>query len=255
MDTPASIAVPHSTTLLHIQAWTPTLWSLRLSRPDGFSFLPGHYARLGFEQPDGTPLWRAYSIVSAPHEPELEFLIGLLPDGAFCSHLAQLQTGDRLLLDRRAMGFFVADQLAAGDSLWLLASGTGVGPYVSLLRQQQMIARFARRVLVHSVRHAADLAYGEELRALAGASGGAVDYIPVVTREPGATRLQRRIPQLLEEHTLQQETGLDLDPAGARVMVCGNPEFTAAMRRLLTERGFLPCRRGLSGSMLFENYW
>lgn len=255
MDSPASAAVAHETTLLHIHAWTPALWSLRLSRPHGFQFLPGHYARLGFAQPDGTPLWRAYSIVSAPHETELEFLIGLLPEGAFCSRLARLQPGDRLLLDPRAMGFFVADQLAAGDSVWLLASGTGVGPYVSLLRQQQMLARFRRRVLVHSVRHAAELAYGAELGALAAASDAAVDYIPVVTREPGASPLQQRIPLLLEQHTLQQQIGLELDPAGARVMVCGNPEFTASMRRLLSGRGFLPCRRGLSGSMLFENYW
>lgn len=240
--------------VLQVQPWTPALWSLRVQKPAGFSFRPGHYARLGFEEGQTPPVWRAYSIVSAPQDAALEFLISLIPGGAFCSRLATLQPGDRLRIDARAMGFFVADQLMPGGSLWMLATGSGLGPYISLLREQHILSAWQDLVVIHSVRHRAELAYADELNQLAAAGGGQLRYIPIVTRET-ATPLQGRIPQLLAGGRLEQQVGLQLDPGTARIMVCGNPDFTADMRRLLNARGFQPCRRGQPGTMLFENYW
>jgi ferredoxin--NADP+ reductase len=137
----------------------------------------------------------------------------------------------------------------------MLATGAGLGPYVSLLRTPEVLKRFAQMVLVHSVRHAAELAYADDIMTLAAASNGRLHYLPIVTREADATSLQGRIPVLLEAGRLQAEADVALLPENSRVMVCGNPDFTADMRKFLTARGFEPCRRGLAGSMLFENYW
>lgn len=261
MATSAETSQPRFTVerIERLHSWSPTLLSLRVTRPQGFRFQPGHYARLGLPVPDagspGTTIWRPYSVVSAAADDGLEFLITLLPDGAFTSRLASCAVGQSLALESAALGFFVVSQLSLGEDLWMLATGAGVGPYVSLLRTPGAMQRFSRLVLVHAVRHAEELAYADELNALAQASGGRLRYLPIVTRDPGATSLQGRIPALLDSGDLQAEAGMALEATQSRVMVCGNPDFTADMRKCLSARGFLPCRRGLAGSMLFENYW
>lgn len=242
-----------------VRSWAPSMLSLRIARPAEFRFQPGHYARLGLPVPDGTQpgatIWRPYSIVTAPDESSLEFLITLIPNGAFTSQLASLGVGAPIALESAALGFFLAPQLSAGQELWMLSTGSGLGPYVSLLRTPGALSGYARLVVVHCVRHAAELAYADELQALAAASQGRLRYVPIVTRDAGATPLQGRIPALLENGALQAEADTPLDAASSRVMVCGNPDFTGDMRRLLNARGFTPCRRGLAGNMLFENYW
>jgi ferredoxin--NADP+ reductase len=239
--------------------WSPSLFSLRITRPTGFHFQPGHYVRLGLPVPGettpGATVWRPYSVVSAPLDTELEFLITTVPDGILTPQLARCAVGQPLALESATLGFFVVTQFSPGEDLWMMATGAGLGPYVALLRTPDALKRFSRIVVVHSVRHATDLAYADELNKLAAASSGRLRYVPVVTREADATQLRERIPSLLEAGHLEAETGMALAPENSRVMVCGNPGFTADMRRLLTSRGFQPCRRGLAGNMLFENYW
>ncbi|MFT4171049.1 MAG: ferredoxin--NADP reductase [Rhodocyclaceae bacterium] len=236
--------------------WAPHQWSLRIPRPDGFSFSPGHYAKLGLPVGEGGDIvWRPYSIVSAPHEAELEFLITLVPDGQLTAPLARLEPGQPVLFDPLALGFFIETQLAPGRTLWMLATGSGLGPYVSMLREGSVLQRYERLIVVHSVRSAAELAYGDELRACASRHTDQLRYLPVVTREAGASELNRRMPEMVQDGSLEFAAGAALDAREARVMVCGNPGFTADMRELLRERDFQPCRRGLVGSMLFENYW
>ncbi|TDR70618.1 ferredoxin--NADP reductase [Paludibacterium purpuratum] len=252
---PKHIAAP----IRDIRQWAPNLWSIKIDKPEGFVFTPGHYVRLGIAaapgHADGAIVWRAYSIVSAPAEPTLEFLITLIPDGAFTGVLTTLQPGGSILLEPAALGFFLAEQLSPGEHLWMLATGTGLGPYIAMLRQPTSLAAYRRLVLVHSVRHTHELAYAEELAQHAEASQGRLHYLPIVTRESDASHLHGRIPQLLAENTLQSLVQLPLDPSVSRVMVCGNPDFTADMRQWLNQQSFLPCRRGMAGSMLFENYW
>jgi ferredoxin--NADP+ reductase len=242
-----------------VHRWSSSMCSLRITRPPGFHFQPGHYVRLGLPLPEektpGATVWRPYSVVSGTADTELELLITLLPEGALTSQLTRCAVGQPLALESAALGFFVVSQLSPGENLWMLATGAGLGPYVSLLRTPEVLKRFAQMVLVHSVRHAAELAYADDIMTLAAASNGRLHYLPIVTREADATSLQGRIPVLLEAGRLQAEADVALLPENSRVMVCGNPDFTADMRKFLTARGFEPCRRGLAGSMLFENYW
>ncbi|MDB5887374.1 MAG: oxidoreductase NAD-binding domain protein, partial [Rhodocyclales bacterium] len=239
--------------VLHIASWAPNLFSLRITKPAGFLFTPGHYARLGLPVGDESPIWRAYSIVTAPHEEFLEFLVTVVVGGNMSRLLTGITEGAEIMVESAAMGFFVAAQLAPGETLWMLSTGSGVGPYVSMLREGSVCGRYRKVVIVHSVRTSAELAYTEAFRELA--AQHAIEYVPVVTREAGATALAERVPLLVDSGTLAAHVGEKFDAETARVMVCGNPDFTADMRRVLSARGFVPCRRGLSGSMLFENYW
>lgn len=242
--------------VLAIQRWTDVLWSLRISRPASFQFEPGHYARLGLAGAGGEDVvHKPYSLVSAPADDFLEFLIVLIPGGGFSERLRGLALGAPIWLDARAFGFFLPGQLADGEHLWMLATGTGLGPYVSMLRAGVVQPRFAHIVLVHSCRLASDLAYAEELQQLAAASAGQIQYQPIVTREVGATPLCGHIPDLLVGGSLQAQCDLSFEASRSRVMVCGNPVFSAAMRRLMVARQFEACRRSTPGSMLFENYW
>lgn len=242
------------TEVLRLVQWSPKTLSLFTSRPEHFAFQAGHYARLSVPEMV-PPVWRAYSIVSAPAEPFLEFFFTLIPGGALSPLLAVLRPGDAVAMSAAAMGFFLADSLADGEVLWLLATGTGIGPYLSILREQSQLHRFSRINLVCSAREAIELAYDAECRALA-QQWPQLRYVPIVTRGEGGCGLRERIPLLLRSGQLEQHLALTaLNPQRDRVMVCGNPDFTADMRTLLNERGFTPCRRGLSGNMIFENYW
>lgn len=234
-----------------IQRWSSRLWSIRLDRPDGFRFEAGHYLRLGLG-PEPR-LWRPYSIVSSPAEPWLEFLITLIPDGAWTRQLAQLEVGALIEVELLPLGFFLETALSPGSNLWLLATGSGLGPYVSLLRQAAVFERYRQIRLVHSVRLRAELSYADELRALAQQQPG-FRYLPLVTRET-CPESGPRIPELLTSGALETRLDLRLDAAESRVMVCGNPEFSQQLRQQLSARAFIPCRRGLNGSMLFEQYW
>jgi ferredoxin--NADP+ reductase len=245
-------------TVLSVRRWTAKLLSLAISRPPGFRFKPGHYARLGLADAAGAVEWRPLSLVSATTTPHLEFVAVLVPGGAFSARLAAIGPGAPILVDRAAYGFLTLDQLAPGRHLWLLASGTGLGPFVSMLRDPVPWQSFDRLLLVHSVREAAELVYRDEIAAeirAHAASRARCDYVPVVTREAVAGALDRHIPQVIEDGSLGERTGLALHPAQDRVMVCGNPDLLRDMRALLTARGFQTSRRGVPGTMAFEKYW
>lgn len=250
--------------ILSIRYWTPTLLSFRTTRYRGFRFTPGHYARLGLDDADGNIVWRPYSLVSATYDDYLEFIAVLVPGGAFSALLEKLRVGDGLQVEKASYGFLSVDRLAPGRDLWLLASGTGLGPFLSILREPQVWQRFERLIVVHSVRHSSDLAYRAEIAALPDdallADGRAqltsqLTYLPVLTREPGATALSARIPELLADGRLEAAAGRPLSVEGSRLMICGNPEMARDMRRLLSARGFASSRRGAPGQMAFENYW
>jgi ferredoxin/flavodoxin---NADP+ reductase len=247
-------------TVLALRLWTKGLLSFRTSRAPGFRFMPGHYARLGLDGPNDGVVWRPFSVVSSAHDPHLEFFAVLVPGGDFSAPLSRIREGDTIRIDKSSYGFMTIDRFAPGKDLWLLASGTGVGPFLSILRDLATWQTYDNLVLVHSVRRAGDLAYRDEIAAipneeLLAAWPAQLKYVPVVTREPWPGALPARIPQLIEDGRLEQAAGVKLDPQRSRIMVCGNPEMTRELRGQLTVRGFRVNRRAEPGHLAFENYW
>lgn len=260
LPSPGKTARTTRETVLWQHWWTPALVSLRVTRNPGYRFSPGHYARLGMADQAGRTVIRPLSIASAPTSSHLEFFCSLVPGGEFSGRLAGLRIGDPVEVEATAFGFLTLDALAPGTDLWLIATGTGLAPFMSMLRDPRVWTDFANVVVVHSVRRAAELAYADELRRLAAASRGpgasaVLHYLPVVTREPGASVLSERIPALVARDILVEVAGVALEPVHSRVMACGNPAMTRELRALLGERGFRTTRRGVRGQVAFEKYW
>lgn len=246
--------------VVSLHYWTSTLISFRTTRSRGFRFTPGHYVRLGLAGTEGSDVWRPISLVSAANDKTLEFLVVLIPGGSFSEALGRLKTGDTIKVEKRSLGFLSVDQLAAGRDLWLLASGSGLGPFVSIMRDENVWRAFELLIIVHSVRHASELAYREEIGALAASrklanDGAQLTYLPVVTRGIGATALSSRIPELLLTGRLETAAGTKLHVMTSRLMICGNPKMARELRQLLSTRGFSSSRRNALGQMAFENYW
>lgn len=244
-------------TLQSLHYWTDSLLSFTLSRPPEYQFLPGQYSRLGLRDAHGNLLWRAFSVVSSPAEQSLEYYGVIVPNGLFTTRLKALQVGEEIALDRQVFGFMTANRFTDGESLWLMSTGTGLGPYISMLRDGAIWEEFSRVIVIHGARHAADLSYTDELRALASASPGHLQLVQAVTRDTVVTPgvLSGRLTDLLKTGALEAAAGIPLDPATSRIMLCGNPEMIDEMRGLLHERGMRPVRRTTPGQFITENYW
>lgn len=258
-------------TVLEVKRWTDTLFSFKTTRPVGYTFTPGEYSRLGvlFKGETHPTIWRAYSIVSAPDQDFLEYYGVIVPDGLFTTKLKAIRPGDPIWIDRMRFGFMTANRFADGEDLWMLATGTGLGPFISMLRDPAVWKSFRTLVLVHGVRHASELSYQEELRALqasAPVDGARLLLATASTRDtenqPGSLKpasfpdhLSGRITTLLASGELEKSLGLAMNVESSRVMLCGNPDMIADTRALLHERGMKPCRRATPGQFVTENYW
>ncbi len=252
-----------------IHPWAPNLFSFRLTRDRSFRFTPGQFARLGLPKPDpdnpknpsGTRIvWRAYSILSASYDEQFEFYSIVIPGGDFTSELARLKVGDTVLVERINYGFLSCDRFAPGEDLWLLATGTGLAPFLSILWEPKTWDDYRRLILVHSVRYPNELAYQSTIEGFRTqerfrAHAGKLRYVPVVTRRRADGALPRRIPALIESGELESHVGLPLTKERARVMICGNPDMITETRRLLAARGLATSRRGIPGQLAVENYW
>lgn len=260
---PAAVPPAAKTTrqsVVAVRRWTDALVSVRVTRDPAFRFTAGHYARLGLVGADGAIVTRPLSIASATTDAHLEFVCTLVPDGELSARLASCAPGDDAYVDRASYGFLTVGGLAPGPDLWMLATGTGIAPFLSILREPSVWTSFERIVVVHSVRQTAELAPAAPIEALARAPSAApgtarLTYLPVATRERGATALASRIPAILEDGRLAKAAGLPIDVARSRVMTCGNPAMARDVRRTLAARGFAPVRRNTPGQMIFENYW
>ena len=246
--------------LLEVQTLTPNLFTLRTSRDPGFRFTAGQFARLGVRKPSGCIVWRAYSMVSAPHDEFLDFFSIVVPDGEFTSELSRLAVGDELLVDKQAFGFLTLDRFPDGRDLWLLATGTGIAPFLSILQDFEAWQRFERIILVYSVREARELAYQQLIAELPQRDyleglGTKLLYLPVVTRErvPGA--LHGRITTLIENGELERAADLQLAPEHSRIMLCGNPQMIEDTRAVLKARDLNLAMTRRPGQVAVENYW
>ena len=226
-----------------VHHWNDSLFSFTTTRSPAFRFENGHFVMIGLES-EGRPLLRAYSLVSPNHEEHLEFFSIKVPGGPLTSSLQHLQPGDRVLVSNKPTGTLVLSDLRPGRVLYLLCTGTGLAPFMSLIREPETYAAFEKVVLVHGVRRISDLAYrdyienvlpqheffGEDVR-------NKLLYYPVVTREPFVH--QGRVTQLIESEQLFEDLGLPpLSPENDRAMICGGPEMLSDLRALLDARGF-----------------
>lgn len=255
-------------TITWTRAWTPNLFSFRLTRSPEFRFTAGQFARLGVRTEDPNALdgsgwrmiWRPYSIVSATYDDNLEFCSVLVPEGEFTSVLGRLGIGDTVYVEKNNYGFLTTERFAPGRDLWMLATGTGLAPFLSILWEKSHWTSYQNLVVVHSVREAAELAYRDTISAFPrnppfSGLGARLHYLPIVTREPYGEALRDHIPVLLRNNALEAAAGLDLDVAHSRLMLCGNPSMIQETRELLGEKGFATPRRLQPGTLAIEKYW
>jgi ferredoxin--NADP+ reductase len=246
--------------ILEIRGWMPHLFSFRTTRDPAFRFVPGQFARLGVRKEDGTLAWRAYSIVSAPYDDYLEFYSIVVAGGEFTTRLAQLVEGDEILVEKTSYGFLTTDRFESGKDLWLLATGTGLAPFMAILHDPQTWRDYDNIVLAHSVRTAAELTYREEIarlheHPLIDDLARKLAYVPIVTRERFEGALGQRITTLIESGELEAAAGLPLDRERSRIMLCGNPQMVADTRKLLGEMGYRLSRRAQPAHLAVENAW
>ncbi|TCO78939.1 ferredoxin--NADP+ reductase [Plasticicumulans lactativorans] len=245
--------------ITEIQRWAPNLFSFKTTRHPGYRFVPGQFARLGVRKDDAI-VWRAYSIASANWEDHLEFYSIVVPNGEFTTELAKLQEGDELFVEKTNYGFLTTDRFECGRDLWMLSTGTGLAPFISILYDFDTWEQYERIVLVHSVREAHELTYQEEIRSfgwneLFAEHAHKLEYVQVVTREAVDGALGARITELLASGELEAHVGLPISVEHSRVMICGNPDMVEETRKLLTTRGLTVAKRGKPGNLAVENYW
>ena len=229
--------------VLDVHHWNDTLFSFKTTRDPALRFRNGHFVMIGLEV-DGRPLMRAYSIASANYEEHLEFFSIKVNNGPLTSRLQHLKEGDAVLVGRKPVGTLVIDDLLPGQRLYLLGSGTGLAPFLSIIKDPDTYDRFERVVLVHGVRHTSELAYADyiardlpEHEFLGEAIRDKLIYYPTVTRDPFHNR--GRLTHLIESGKLFADLGLPpLDPARDRVMICGSPGLLKDTCALLNARGF-----------------
>jgi ferredoxin--NADP+ reductase len=227
----------------YVRHWTPSLFTLRTTRDPSFRFASGQFVMLGLEV-EGKPLLRAYSIASAYYADELEFYSIKVPDGPLTSRLQTIVEGDEVLVGKKPTGTLILDGLRPGKTLYLLATGTGLAPFLSLVRDPEVYERYDKIVVTHTVREVADLNYREFLSHelpidpdLGEMIAPKLVYYPTVTREPFHT--QGRITDLIASGRIFSDLGLPpLDPARDRLMLCGGPSVLADLKALLLERGY-----------------
>lgn len=240
-----------------VHHWNDTLFSFTTSRDPSFRFKNGHFIMLGLER-EGRPLMRAYSIASANYEEELEFFSIKVPDGPLTSQLQKVQVGDEVLLSRKPTGTLILDNLIAGRNLYLISTGTGLAPFMSIIKDPETYANFDRVILTHGTRFTSELAYqqliqhelpnneyfGDEVREK-------LIYYPTVTRDDFQT--QGRITDALRTGKLNRDVGLpDLSLENDRFMICGSPSMLKDTCQILDDMGFNEARQGDLGHYVIE---
>ncbi len=244
-------------TVLTVHHWTDRLFSFTTTRDASLRFSNGHFTMIGLRV-DGKPLLRAYSIVSANYEEQLEFLSIKVPDGPLTSRLQHIQPGDKIIVGRKPTGTLLIDYLLPGKRLYLLGSGTGLAPFLSVARDPETYDRFEKVIVVHGVREVAELCYRDYLtqtlpsdEMLGDIVGRQMIYYPSVTREEFVN--QGRITTLIESGQLTRDLGLpDFDPAVDRIMICGSPGLNKDMRAILDAKGFREGNTTTPGDYVIE---
>jgi ferredoxin--NADP+ reductase len=245
-------------TVLSVHHWTDRLFSFTTTRDPTLRFSNGHFTMIGLRLETGKPLLRAYSIVSANYEEHLEFLSIKVQDGPLTSRLQHIKVGDKIIVGRKPTGTLLINYLLPGKNLYLIGTGTGLAPFLSVARDPETYERFEKVIVVHGVRDVAELAYREYLthelpdhEFLGEMVTNQMLYYPTVTREPFMN--QGRVTTLIETGKMQSDLGLPpLDPANDRVMLCGSPGMLRDLKHMLEKRGFMEGNTTKQGDFVIE---
>jgi ferredoxin--NADP+ reductase len=236
-----------------LKHWGGRLYSL-LMEAQIAPFEAGQFVKIGLLI-DDEMVGRPYSLVNAPGEQPLEFYFITVGDGPLSQRLVQLQPGDPIYIAPRSAGFLVLSEIPQAKHLWLMATGTGVGPFLSILKTATPWQRFDKVVLVQAVRTSAELSYWETVAAIAAAHPEQFIFVPFVSREDTDFAIRARIPQAIEDGRLEARVGLSLSPEASQFMLCGNPEMVRDTTATLIARGFKKHRRRNPGHITVEAYW
>lgn len=243
--------------VLSVHHWTDTLFSFTTTRDEALRFKNGHFIMIGLPV-DGKPLLRAYSVASANYEDHLEFLSIKVPNGPLTSRLQHIKPGDSIIIGRKPTGTLVLDYLLPGKRLYLLSTGTGLAPFLSITRDPETYEKYDEVILVHGVRTVAELAYYDlftkDLKNheyLGEMVTNQLKYYPTVTREDFVNR--GRITQHIETGKLFEDLGVPpLNPAEDRVMICGSPDMLRDLKAMVEERGFVEGNTSTPGDFVIE---
>lgn len=250
--------LPHSLiegTVIDRIDWTEQLFSLKV-KAKMHPFKAGQFTKLALPTATGGWSRRAYSMVNAPNDEILEFLLVTVPEGGLSPRLDALQPGDLIYVGEEPTGFMTLEEIPeTASDLWMLSTGTAIGPFLSLLADPSTKKRFERLVLVHAVRHEADLVYQDRIKALQADLGPQFHYVPIVSGEAVPYALTGRIPALLSAGTLAQFSSVELDLLKSFFLICGNPEMVRDTREVLQNMGYQKHLRRKHGQFSSENYW
>ena len=245
-------------TVLSVHHWTDRLFSFTTTRDQSLRFSNGHFTMIGLRQENGKPLLRAYSIVSANYEEHLEFFSIKVQDGPLTSRLQHIKVGDKIVVGRKPTGTLLIDYLLPGKNLYLMGTGTGLAPFLCLIRDPATYEKYEKVILFHGVRQVEELAYADFINIdlpnnefLGEFVKAQLLYYPSVTREPFKNR--GRATDLVASGKLEADLGLPkLDPARDRIMICGSPALNKDMREILDARGFVEGTTSTPGDYVVE---
>ncbi len=240
-------------TVVENYRWNDWLYSLMVDAPMT-DFEAGQFTRLGLEL-DGDFVARPYSFVNPPGELPLEFFYVTVPDGPLTRKLTSLAAGDTIQLESKPQGVMILSRMQAAQNLWLFASGTAVGPFISILKTAVPWQHYENVVLAYGVRFAADLTHQHVIGELREQYGERFQFVPLVTREATDFALPYRIPQAIQAGTLEERAGLNLDPQTSQAMICGSSAMVKDTTAMLGERGLVRNRPRKPGHITVESYF
>ncbi|GAA0859568.1 ferredoxin--NADP reductase [Aliiglaciecola litoralis] len=235
--------------------WNDHLFSLQFSCLDFPKIKAGQFTKVGIEQADGKVLSRPYSLVNGPDSEILEIIAVPVEEGSLSPKLHHLAVGDSVKIMSPATGFLILDEVPKSDTLFLIATGTGVGPFLSILETQQAWTSYSNVVLVYGVRWSADLAYQDKIEQWLKQYPSQFSFVPIVSREKISGALHGRIPQLIADNQIQQHSGHMIDVSTSQVMLCGNPAMIQDSIQVLETFGLKKHLRRSPGQISLERYW
>lgn len=239
--------------VVNLRQWTDELYSVQVEA-DIAPFTAGQFTRLALEI-NGEMVARPYSFVNDPNNPVHEFYFIIVPDGPLTHELVKLKTGDPLFLAPKGAGFFILSEVPDADYLWMLSTGTAIGPFLSILSTDEVWQQYRKIVLVHAVRTEAELVYQDEIESLLEQHPEQLQFIPFVSREETGFAIKGRVPVAIENSALEQRAGLELKSDNSQVMICGNPAMVRDTLAVLETRGLKKNKRRDPGQITTEQYW